>query len=57
MRSAGIIGAPQPKMDPAERKAKRKAYAKNYRHKIQAEAKAYREMTKGGTTSKRGRKA
>jgi len=47
-REAGIIGAPRPKMDPAERKAKRKVYGKAYRKKIQAEARAYRELMKKG---------
>ena len=48
MREAGIIGAPRAKMDPMERKEHRKAYSKMYRKKIQSEAKAYRQMMKGG---------
>jgi hypothetical protein len=57
MREAGIIGAPRPKMDPEERKAKRKSYNKNYRHTITAQAKAYREMMaqEGTGTKKLGR--
>ena len=55
MRSAGIIGAPRPKMSDAERKAKRKTYSKQYRQKIYAEAKAYREL-QGEKTTRRGRK-
>lgn len=52
MREAGIIGAPRPVMSEAEKKAKRKAYSKEYRKKIQAEARAYREMMKdSGTTA------
>ena len=48
MREAGIIGQARLKMDPAEKKAHRKAYSKQYRKKITAEAKAYREMMKRG---------
>ena len=48
MREAGIIGQARSKMDPAEKKAHRKAYSKQYRKKITAEAKAYREMMKRG---------
>ena len=48
MRQAGIIGNARPKMDPAEKKEHRKAYSKQYRKKITAEAKAYREMMKRG---------
>lgn len=43
-REAGIIGAPRPKMSESERKDNRKAYSKEYRKRINAEAKAYREM-------------
>ena len=56
MREAGIIGAPRPKMSEAEKKANRKAYAKDYRKKIQAEARAYREMMSEGGTSKKRRR-
>ena len=44
-RAAGVIGAPRPKMSAAEAKAKRKAYSQEYRKRITAQAKAYREMT------------
>jgi hypothetical protein len=54
-REAGIIGAPRAKMDPSERKAKRKVYSKMYRKKIQAEARAYREMMKEGGERRKGR--
>lgn len=47
MREAGIIGAPRPKMSEPEKKTKRKAYSKDYRARINAEAKAYREMMSG----------
>lgn len=59
MREAGIIGAPRVKLDPETRKANRRAYNKNYRKTIQAQAKAYREMMKGEgkTTSRRKRGA
>ena len=48
MREAGIIGAPRSKMSESEKKAHRKAYSKDYRKKITAEARAYREMMKRG---------
>lgn len=35
-RTAGVIGAPRPKMSEAERKMKRKAYRKMYQSKIKA---------------------
>ena len=54
-REAGVIGAPRPKMDPAERKLNRKTYNKAYRKKIVAEARAYREMMKEGGGGKRRR--
>jgi len=44
-RAAGVIGAPRPKMSPAESKARRYAYAKEYRKRITAQARAYRQMT------------
>ena len=50
MREAGIIGAPRPKMSEEEKQAKRKEYSKNYRSRIFAEAKAYEELQKQGTT-------
>ncbi len=40
-------------MSEAEKKAKRKAYSKEYRKKIQAEARAYREMMKGSEVTRR----
>ena len=48
MRSAGIIGTARPKMSETEKKANRKTYSKQYRKKITAEARAYREMIKRG---------
>jgi len=48
MREAGIIGAPRSKMSESEKKSNRKTYAKTYRKKITAEARAYREMMKRG---------
>ena len=52
MRSAGIIGVARPKMSVEEKKAKRKSYSKQYRQKITAEARAYREMMAGSTGTK-----
>jgi len=46
-RAAGVIGAPRPKMSPAEAKARRKTYGEAYRKRITAQAKAYREMMGG----------
>ena len=51
-RAAGVIGAPRPKMSEAERTAKRKVYSRNYRKRITAQAKAYREMTEGKKKSR-----
>ena len=47
-RAAGIIGQPRVSKyaSEAERKAARTSYAKDYRKRITAQAKAYREMTK-----------
>jgi len=35
-------------MDPATAKAKRKAYSKEYRKRVQAQARAYRALMKEG---------
>jgi hypothetical protein len=56
-RSAGVVGAPRPKMSEAERKAKRKTYSKKYRQTIQAQARAYRELQgEAPKPRRRGRK-
>lgn len=57
MRAAGIIGAPREKMSDSERKAKRLVYNKDYRKRVFAEAKAYRELMKeGGGAPRRKRR-